>query len=764
MNDDLPTPEEILEELADRAVSQIDRLATVSFDSAWKEMTRYHRFLLHANASRTDAGSPFSYAEVAGYSWTAPHQVWTRVYDRLFKRAIERLPDDDRFLRVMAYAPRRLLSGPDDPELPPAVVASILDLGSMLIHRLETWVTKRSSDGAVLSGGDRHALGGSDARAYKAVLPEPVGAWEGTLVHLTPSGQRLPSRSVPEEMRWEALAAAWPAVWRHLINTANRLAAAAWNDDQAGTDLFREAFVRWSSEVDRGREASLDIRRPHLLLPDLMRMGWPEARQRVAALSYDRAPAANPERVFSLVAAAVHRDVLYVTAALLSLWTTERKQASTIGASTARSLLLMEGGEHEAYGHVDVDRSFTSRLLSHLRLHLAGERLSDASYPGDLDALVQRLDGMTERDIVPGRVFTPSTSHGRDDLLPASIAILAAAAPGADAAEVERMVADLASRVDLLPDVDQTLRSILHELRAIQNACGHATVRTHEVIRIIEPDVDAADALSKLEALAGAAIVTIEAERSRRLRALPLDAGKLERLRASLQAALLDGAEHVPFFSDVQVRGAAEGEAAEPHTITLTNIAKASFVEPPMQPRSSNFDEVVASSVQDHAGWQVWHAFVARSHVKMDVVATVETADFWNAIAGLIGILGSDPILVVSRQAEARTLRRMMRLQGGEDPALRIENLGKAGTYVVTVNGVDVHAAQFPVGVAWLFSGRALGGVRYATIDASADLLSLRYEAVDDETGKLLVKFAQHFEWADAVAYELHVIDPEEED
>src|SRR3712207_1494193 len=62
MNRDLPTPAQILEELADRVAAQIDRQAPLAFDEALDEMTRYHRFLLSLNASRTPEGAAFSYA------------------------------------------------------------------------------------------------------------------------------------------------------------------------------------------------------------------------------------------------------------------------------------------------------------------------------------------------------------------------------------------------------------------------------------------------------------------------------------------------------------------------------------------------------------------------------------------------------------------------------------------------------------------------------------------------------------------------------
>ena len=61
---ELPTPDQILEELADKAAVHIDRIAPVAFDAAFDELTRYHRFLLSVHASRSTEGEPFNYAAV----------------------------------------------------------------------------------------------------------------------------------------------------------------------------------------------------------------------------------------------------------------------------------------------------------------------------------------------------------------------------------------------------------------------------------------------------------------------------------------------------------------------------------------------------------------------------------------------------------------------------------------------------------------------------------------------------------------------------
>ena len=122
MMHDFPTPDDIFEELADKTAVQIDRLAPVAFDNAFRELVRYHRFLLALNTSRTPDGAPFSYAELTGDAWNAPHRQWIAQYRRLFERAMDQLPNDDHFIRSLSYAPSKLLPRPGDPELTPMLL------------------------------------------------------------------------------------------------------------------------------------------------------------------------------------------------------------------------------------------------------------------------------------------------------------------------------------------------------------------------------------------------------------------------------------------------------------------------------------------------------------------------------------------------------------------------------------------------------------------------------------------------------------------
>jgi hypothetical protein len=429
---DLPTREQILEELADKAAAQIERLAPVAFDAAWSEMTRYHRFLLALNASRTPDGAPFNYAEVVGDAWHAPHRDWISQYRRLFERAADRIPDDDHFIHSLAYAPSHLLPGSGDPELPPNIVKVILDLGPMMMHRVEAWVTKRTTLETPRgeSASSRLTLAGSDAKAYANILPSLVGAWEGLL-------QRAPSiynwregAGLDNAGLWSAFRTSWPFLWQHLSNTAYCLAIAVWNEDETGAALFREALVRWRHALrHRLGDDNAELQRRWLLFPDLLTLDWPDASARAAPLAYEYAPAPTPEQLFASLLTAGHRDVLLLTSALLLFWTMNDKQASDIGGRTAAALLREEGRDEDNPGRGRQDVGLRSLFLDVLRFEMAGERFRDGSYAADLDQLVAMLDNMTERRVVPGRVFTPSTLHGRDQLLLPVVAILAAATP-----------------------------------------------------------------------------------------------------------------------------------------------------------------------------------------------------------------------------------------------------------------------------------------------------------------------------------------------
>lgn len=756
---DLPSPDDIFEELADKTAIQIDRLAPVAFDNAFREMVRYHRFLLALNASRTPEGAAFSYAELSGDAWNSPHRQWIGQYRRLFGRAMDRLPDDDHFIRSLSYAPNRLLPGPGDPELTPNVVTGILGLVAIMVHQIEAWVTKRTTV-TVLEGQaaePRLTLAGSDAKAYANVLHDIVGAWESTLQQ-APAIYAWPERGNPDaEKSWSAFRASWPFLWQHLSNTAYCLAVAVWNEDETASTLFRQSLVRWRNTLSYRLEDPADLRRRRLLFPSILNLDWREASARALKVAYDYMPAPTPGQLFASILDGVHDDAVLLTAALLLFWTIEKKQATDIGGRNASALLSGKDDDEDS-PRPRRQFGFRSLFLDLFRLELAGEHFRDGTYAAELDGLVQMLDNMTERRVVPGRIFTPSTLRDRDDLLQSFVAMLAAAAPeDGDDAFLDR-VAELAREEEVLPEGDRSLRNVVRQLERLGTTLERSQPQLARGLQLLAPGRDAEAVARKLRQTVDAAKSAIEEQRLERLKARHIDPVKLERIRTAIETALLNEPSKAPFFRDVQVGRADPGEEAAWRDITFNGVPKAQLTEPPMETISSHFEEWFVSGSRELAGRYAWEAFSRRARVEVRADAGLDHESFWRWIAPLVAQIGPDPVLVLSQATEGRAMRRIMRAVPADRPPLKIERRPRAdsgGSYIGTVEGVDVFAAALSPGVAWLFSAKALRSIRYAETERPGCYLAVGFELGEQMKGTLRVRVRQQFDWANTPIFEI---------
>jgi hypothetical protein len=769
MTRSLPTPGQILEELADKTAAQIERLAPVAFDAAWDEMTRYHRFLLALNSARTNDGKPINYAEVAGSFISAPHQEWIRQYRRLFERAATHMPDDSHFIRSLAYAPHRLMKESGSKDLPAGIVTTILGLGPMMMHQVQNWVTKRRTletpKGEAISS--RVALAGSDAKAYENVLPHLVGAWESLLGRASSIYSWRDKTGHDNVQRWSAMRASWPFLWGHLTDTAYCLAVAVWNEDEVGARMFREVLVRWPQSLWHGPGDYAELRHSRLLFPNVLNLDWPEAVSHSLLLAHDHMPPPSADRLFASVVRASHQDTMILTAALLLFWTINKKQPTDIGARTARALLRGEAGDAEHFASPRLPLSFRSLLLDFLRLDMAGERYQRDSYGNDLDRLVETLDNMTERQVVPGRVYTPSTLKDRDDLLVSLTTILTAWTPdtGDDGALLK--IVELAQKEEILPDGDHSLRNMVHQLGQFRLALDQSLPEITRGVSIFYPGREIERGAVRLRDIVASVEEVVETERSARLKARSVDNAKVERLRSAIETSLLKEPTMIGFFRNVQVARGLSMDSVEWCEAKFTGIRKASLVDPPMEVLTSNFEEMLVSASRERADHCVWEAFTRRRRTEVNVVAQVEQKAFWQTVAPLVQQVGPDPVLVVSRATEGRTLRRLLYGAVENPDGLRLEGRahGDAGaSYIVTVEGVDVLGADFPKGLAWLFSARSLESIHYAELDSPGRYADVEVDFGEDIKGILRVRFRQTLRWADTPIFELKVLDPDDPD
>lgn len=763
MRHELPSPDEILEQLVDKAALHLDRLAPVAFNAALDELTRYHRFLLHVNASRTPDGKPFNYASVSGEAWQAPHNEWISQYRRLFERAANHIGDAPDFIEQLAHLPLKLLPGRDDPQMSDEILQAIVDLEVLLIHRIEAWVTKRTvADTAPGSAaGTRTHLVGSDAKSYANLLPNIVGAWE-TLLQTTSSIYNWRDNGSSPEQRWDSLRASWPFLWKHLSNTAYMFAVSVWNEDEAGAALYRDALVRWPQTLSHNFDGVAHFFNRRLLYPDILLLGLRESQERIKSISVEYAPDPTPDELFNATIHGAHGDVLFLTAALLLLWSMEQKQVSDIGGHTASTLLRRQLEDVDGDHNEPVQgNSFRSTTLDVIRIEMAGDRYPKGTYGSDLDNLVARLDNMTERRVVPGRVFTPSTAHGRDDLRSAILAILLAKARNADDSALQKQIEDISKNETTLPRGDRSLRDILQSLEGLLKLLEAQPPNLSRGLTLLEPDADLSASSNWLKARFSNIIQTIAEERKDRLRKKPLDSKAIDNLRLAAEAAILKPHNHVPYFKDFLVERGLDVSSGEISSFRLDGLNKAQFVDPPMESESTNFVQFYAEHVAQSAGQLLLRQFSRRQREAVTLDCQLEQPDFWERVNKLKMDVGAEPILIVSRRAYNRAMKNLVRSSNAPFKVDRKPNRPKGGIYLATIEGVDICGDELEPGKAWLFSPYLLQLVQYAPLGEMGEIVRVTFQPGEDFQGPIIAEFIQQLTWADWPVYEINCLDPE---
>ena len=613
--DTLPTPSNFIEELADRVIAQIERNAITGFKSAFDELLRFHVFLLDAHNTQTDQGRPLSLAEV-GDVWDVPYREWIRQYRRMFESAAGKIGVETTFIETLGHAVIRLLPG-DAATLSPTIVTSLLDLGVQEVIVLEAWVTRRTTRDVPQdeAAQPRLQLAGSERRAYEHVVRTFIGTWENVL-RIADSLYGLRSRDGrPPAERWAAFGKGLPFLDKHLRNTAYLLASAIWNEDEVGAERYRDCLLRWMDTLRPDMQADILLLHRALLTTDLLKLDWSAVETHLQP--YRRHPWPDlppPEAAFGIILRGFFDDVLLVTAVVALAWYVHGLQSTDIGARAASLLLrrqVIEGeGSRFASGDMRPPTIFRS-LFSLLIRSALTDGTNEGAYGVGLDGLVQFLNGMSERHVVPGRVYSAWGWRGLDQVRPQLLAMLAANLPSADDDGVGGWVRDLAANENLFRDGDESLRRIDSALKACQQALGEQLDQNlfERGVHALAPDVDVAAARARLQAIFTDAVAAIQEQRTQRLRALPIDPEKWNALTEAVSSAL---SPELYCFRDFRIERIRE-QAPTVMEWRITGIDKARFVTPSMAWESSgDLNRLIAEGFRDHLTWHVWWSFWQR--------------------------------------------------------------------------------------------------------------------------------------------------------
>jgi hypothetical protein len=770
--DDLPTPGMFLEELADKIIGQVDRSAITGFKGAMDELIRYHRFLLDVQDTRTDDGTPINLAEVGGF-FEAPYQEWIRQYRRVFERACGKIGAEPYFIQALSHIIIRLLP-PNAVGVSAAVVVSLLDLGIHEVIFLEAWVTRRTTVD-VQSGESaqpRLELAGSDRRAYDQVVADFVGAWENVLRISDSLYDSKAKQRRPASEQWNALGKSWPFLQRHLRNTAYFLASAVWNEDRIGADRYRDSLLRWIDTLRLGADADFQVKYRLLLTPDLISTNWEQVETRL--VPYLTAPwpqPPGPHALFGVLMRAAVDDVINIVAVVTLAWFLNDQQSTDIGAETAALLLRRQviEGEGSRFTVSSTSQQTAFRSLASLIVRAAlTDQLANQKYGASLDELVRFLNGMTERRVVPGRVYSSWGWNGLDSVRPHLLTLLAAHLPAQGDDGLVAWIREIAANENLFAEWDTQLRRITLSLDAYIRALDDGSNERlfERGIRVFVPTADVARARHRLRAIFSEAVAAIQDERTKRLRQRPVDPANLAALRDLLTSSL---SPDVRCFVGFHIRKR-QAQVTDVTQFRVTSIDKGDLVTPPMSwGNLKDLNKVIVESFREGLAQHVWAQFSQRQRDLVHVDSSDYPSAYFDAVASHVGRVGSRPTLLVPYNRIGNTVSHWSYGLTTDKPEhlqfkrLKGRESGGGIGYLGTVNGTDIFTTPGDEDRSYLFSALMLRSVTYNRVTPSAYVDVIFEEGEDPWRGAIVIRFSQSLKWSDDPVVELVLDDPDED-
>jgi hypothetical protein len=399
---------------------------------------------------------------------------------------------------------------------------------------------------------------------------------------------------------------------------------------------------------------------------------------------------------------------------------------------------------------------FNTLLNSIIRQTVAETSRGQESYDGYLDDLVSRLDAMSERPVVPGRVYTPSTLHGRDGLGFSILALLLVNLPVInDDNIIFKRLSDLASLETVFPGGDASLRDLASEFQRFVTFLEPNNTAPERLGKAISPDTNFQLAIEHLQQVLKSSKEIIEKHRRERLIARPVDVKKLQNIRAAIESAITSPPAGIVYFTTFTIKKGTEKANAETIvTYRMSKFGKGQFTDPPMEQVSSTFKESLADWIQESLASRVTYALLNHDRRPIELEREIDVEHFWQAIVVAAREAGPSPILLLERLIASRLVKHTMLHK------IAVNRIGQDGRglggYLGTVEGVNLYGSEALKDKMLLFSANALKSIRYERVTEGSILdINFEPEPIDPTMGTLVVRVAPILEWNGSPIIEL---------
>lgn len=751
-----PEPSEILEELAGEVLAPMDRGAVTSFADALDGMIDFHAFLLRAQTTVTEKGQTDSYAFLSEGLFSPLHEEWKRQYLRIFERAGDLLGREPDFFKRAATVSTRLVDR-TAAEVPPQILDSLLDLTLYLFHRGGDWWLRRAHEetGKRPNVREPASLSGYEADIYERTILNFVGTWE-RCQHFPKGIWKWETRSLPPAARWERLRASMGFIRQHLRCTAYMVAAAVWRGDEFAASVMSDSLILWPRYFAYEFEDSIWLKTA-LLNPDLSERTWKDALTELQAdkPAFDYEPA--PEEVFRAMIENLWVDVLLTLSSVIAAWGFGWGKQSSLPARVSRKLLFAEVAKSKAgltRSNLVPGESADHVLLALIRQYTSGERLKNSNYRKWLNGLVDMFDNLSERKVVPGRGYTPSTSHELDDLRSFQLAILMSLADPNTSADLPTNLEGSIISISRLPGTDKPARSLKWKLGEFRKWLGKMPVA--EWLPVLtgftktDADVDNFDGRkTAINDLLAAALDLVQKERTARVEKLAVQQGKIDELAGAIDNRVFGKDGHTfPLCKFTIDPGPSDLEKTT--IFEQRNYEKGSLTEPRMAYPISNETESFSSAIAQTINACLLDDIFSATTVEN--IAIADHAHYWETVkekGAELADQGLEPLLLVRSKVEPPWIQRWIWDRGSRADTPKPEDLSVSRDpseltkgYVATFNRIKVQIAPIEQNVSFILPREIFQSLEIQTC-ANGHRIDIQFQQDDDPWHGNLV-----FSWA----------------
>lgn len=567
------TPHNVLKELSAHVVAQLDKRSAVGFDTALEELLDFHKFLIQAYSFQEN-GQVRSFAENA--DWVSPlHFQWAHEHFRIFEASAKIIHEDNHYAQkasgIFIWLLARCAKDIGD-----VIATRLLSLPCVFIHRVEDWLEARST----VDADNNRSLPRPEAKAYEDLLSSMVSDWEWSLTNAQFAYEWKEAKKQDDAAFWSRLSSSWPYVFKHLENTAYILSATVWGNDAQGAKDFGSSFIKWLDNV------SVDVSVHHspiygeIVFPDFIKASWIVVDEKVTRYNNNLHRPNSPWNVFVSILNVAYWDMLLLASGILTAWFIEGKTEGKLILEAARGILTGHYGTDEDDFQTSSELRLEDFITRIIRLR-AVYHIEAPEYYGYLEGAVANIDRMSERRILMGRHFTPSTKNHVQDLM-AAWALLALDIYVRRRPDATRTITYLGNLVaeNIYLEEGQILtrtHEALLELATLLENTNNATIASYNASLRTNINEEHRSALVQILRDSGERLKLNHNERIRRRN---IEEDKIAQLREDVSKEIPKGIAHIAPFQEVALQYVIE---ANPEiSVNVNDLPKGMLLKPEM--------------------------------------------------------------------------------------------------------------------------------------------------------------------------------------